>query len=332
MQKRKNGKLLGIKLTNDCNLHCYMCGQRRQRTKIKQHIDFEKICSVIDDLSERAKYEVYLWGGEPFLYKDIIRLIKYIKSKKMQITINTNGTYLEEYARELVDCNVNRIIVSIDGNREIHDEIRGVRGTYDKVIKGVQKINEIKNMRPFITANTVITKKNYQHITDIVNELHEQGFYYIELQLPIYISNEMGEKYQEVLRKLYGITADAWKGYQGDYSDIDVECFMEQLNNLPSYVRVVPSLNRDQLTQYFNHCNDCVVEKKSCRVPFEQVRIEANGDVVICPDFPDIVIGNILTQRIGEILCSERLRTFQQHVVQYGKIPICDKCVMYYES
>ncbi len=332
MQNSKNVKLLGIKVTNDCNLHCYMCGQRKQKGQIKQHIDFTKICSVIDELRKMSKYEVYLWGGEPFLYKDIIPLIKYIKSKKLQLTINTNGTYLEEYAQDLVDCNVNRIIVSIDGDKEIHDEIRGVHGTYDKVIRGVHKINGIKNMRPFITANTVITSKNYKHITKIVTELREQGFYYIELQLPIYISNAMGEKYQEVLEKLYGIKADTWKGYQGDYFNIDVDCFMEQLKGMPSYVRIVPTLSHNQLIQYFNHCDESVLEQKCCKVSFEQVRIEANGDVVICPDFPDVVIGNILIQSIGEILRSERLGSFQQYIEQHGKIPICDKCVMYYES
>ena len=329
----QNGiKLLGIKVTNECNLHCYMCGQRKLRNQEKQQIDFEKICNVIDELRGRSKYEVFLWGGEPFLYKEIIPLIQYIKSQKLQLTINTNGTYLEEYAQSLVDCNVNRVIVSIDGSRELHDEIRGVQGTYQKVMKGVHKINELKNVRPFVTANIVVTSRNYKYITEIVNELYQQGIHYIELQLPIYISNKMGERYQYILEKEFGIKAEKWKGYQGDYFDVDVDCLLRQLRRLPAYTRIVPALSESLIIQYFQGRNECVLEKGCCKVPFEQVRIEANGDVVICPDFPDVVIGNILIQDIDEILNSELLGTFKRYIRRYGKIPICDKCVMYYEA
>ncbi|MDE6233079.1 MAG: radical SAM protein [Lachnospiraceae bacterium] len=332
MENSEHVKLLGIKVTNQCNLHCYMCGQWRQKVNTVQHIDFERICGVIDELAKASKYEVYLWGGEPFLYKDIIPLIKYIKSKKLKITINTNGTYLEKYAQELVECNVNRIIVSIDGNKEVHDSIRGVNGTYEKVISGVHKINEIKNLRPFITANTVITSRNYKCISKIVEELYKEGFYYIELQLPIFISNSMGERYQKVIENLYGIKADSWKGYQGDYFNIDADSLIEQINSMPSYVRIVPTLDNDQIFKYFNNYDESILEKDKCNVPFEQVRIEANGDVVICPDFPDVPIGNILVQNIGDILHSKRKEAFCQYLKKYGKIPICDKCVMYYES
>ena len=73
-----------IKLTNACNLSCKMCGQPREghnegdakyapKEYFKQKVDVDIFKKVIDEV-KGIKPNIYLWGGEPLLYKEIFNL------------------------------------------------------------------------------------------------------------------------------------------------------------------------------------------------------------------------------------------------------------------
>ncbi len=65
--------------------------------------------------SRRRKPIISLFGGEPFLYPDILPLIREIKRRGLTCTVITNGGRLEALARELVEIGIDSIAVSIDG-------------------------------------------------------------------------------------------------------------------------------------------------------------------------------------------------------------------------
>ncbi|MCP4220878.1 MAG: hypothetical protein GY765_39990, partial [bacterium] len=68
------------------------------------------------------------------------------KEKEVDISmILTNGTMLNDgNLKSLIDCRPRHIGFSIDGEEEIHDEIRGIKGSYSKTISAIKFINEIK--------------------------------------------------------------------------------------------------------------------------------------------------------------------------------------------
>ena len=69
---------------------------------------------------------------------------------------------------------VNDIIVSLDGNEEIHNRIRNIPDAYQKLKEGVYNI---KKLAPDfkITARTVIHRLNFRHWPDIIDSAKEIG-------------------------------------------------------------------------------------------------------------------------------------------------------------
>ena len=83
---------------------------------------------------------ISLFGGEPFLYPDILPLIREVKARGLTCTVITNGGRLEPLARELVEAGIDSIAVSIDGPPDVHDRIRGRSDSFEKAAAGVRAV------------------------------------------------------------------------------------------------------------------------------------------------------------------------------------------------
>src|SRR5262249_28652110 len=129
---------LQLRVTNLCNLRCKMCGQwgdtgiyrahasgetsdgQAERERIRELIGLRRQLGLADyllllDEVQAHRPVISLFGGEPFLYPDIIPLIGEIKRRGLILTLITNGWLLETHARDLVEHGVDTIAVSIDG-------------------------------------------------------------------------------------------------------------------------------------------------------------------------------------------------------------------------
>jgi len=332
--------MIGVNLTYKCNLKCYMCGQvKMDITARNQEIDFDQLCRFITQAKPFGmRFGVYLWGGEPFLYKNIFPLIRFIKTKGLFVTINTNGTLLEKYAEEIVKNGVDRLIISIDGLNAQHDEIRGVEGTFDKIIKGVTAINAIKKIRPILSSNTVITQKNYTSLYEIAMFLKSIKINAIEFQFPIFFTEEMGINYEKRMQEDFSCQAKFWKGFLGEYHSLEINRLITEIQKvreaLPKHFKLVPNLKDDEIVAYFSRPDEDFVHKL-CSLPWSQVRIEPNGDLVICPDFPDYKIGSIFDPEqqdgVPRYLTDAPLKQFRESLEKKGLLPICIKCCQLYQ-
>lgn len=156
-------------VTNYCNLKCKMCNLWRNRDK--KMINFENFKSIIDDLSKSGCYYVSFAGGEPFLVKDIIKMIKYAKENIPYVHAVTNGSMIsEERAKELAETGIDEISLSIDGLERMHDKIRGVKGSFKRTVKA---INNLKKHNVDVVINTTIGLWNLDELDDVV-ELAEK--------------------------------------------------------------------------------------------------------------------------------------------------------------
>jgi len=88
-------------------------------------------------------FEISVIGGEPFYHKRILDILKYCEKREMAMNVVTNGTLLDEaIIGELSKINRLVVIVSLDGQKAIHDQIRG-EGIFEKVISKI-KDNSLK--------------------------------------------------------------------------------------------------------------------------------------------------------------------------------------------
>ena len=102
-----------VRITDYCNLRCHTCGQWRQGVsrlslkELKEHEVFD--ISLLRDLEAHGHTpSVYLWGGEPMLYKGSVEIIEEAARLGMPPSIATNGTGLYEHAETGTSPHVRR--------------------------------------------------------------------------------------------------------------------------------------------------------------------------------------------------------------------------------
>jgi radical SAM protein with 4Fe4S-binding SPASM domain len=114
--------------------------------KEKNPVDLEP--SVLKKLPGYLK-EVGFSGGEPFLRNDLPEIIEVVNQtcNFPKIAISTNGSLTDKIIDQMSKIkNIAKQIVmtiSIDGIGKIHDEIRGIPGTYDRAIDTIQKLKRM---------------------------------------------------------------------------------------------------------------------------------------------------------------------------------------------
>lgn len=336
-----NVKKIMIKITYDCNLRCYMCGQTRIRLSRSDQPRREplSITEWKDFFDRIGKFPflnpplIMIWGGEPFLYPKLIDLIKYIKTKGLNLYILTNGTLLEKYAEDLVANRVDAITISVDGPEEIHDKIRGVKGAYKRIMKGIKHINNLKkyiNQKPLLHIVYTINNLNYKYLENIAQKVYELGGISIDYDLPTFIDEKIGDAYANILKKYFKCKGESWIGFiNPSISNIDLPVLIDQIKRIREKYKdigqLLHNLSLGQIKRYFKDPYYAIT--KVCSVINSTVSIEPNGDVVSCPDFPDYVVGNIKNEsNYGKIWAGLRFRKFRDFFEKNGPLPICFKC------
>lgn len=122
-----------LNVTDRCNFRCIMCSQWRRDTK-KEELSSQEWKDIISQLKTAGINEINFTGGEPLLREDIYELIRHASSLRMTCGITTNGYLLDDdKLKDLIDCGLSIIAISLDGLGNEHDKIRGVEGAGRRV-------------------------------------------------------------------------------------------------------------------------------------------------------------------------------------------------------
>lgn len=176
MKKRLNSYAKGLKMyvdprlcrprsarliiTQNCMLRCKMC------TFWKEHSpepSLELIKYWIKELADFGITDVDIGGGEPFLRKDLVEIVKEVKRYGMECGVTTSGWLTDKVPFPPVD----RIEISVDGARpETHDKIRGLEGSWQKAINTIA-IARKHNCR-ITQLNFTLQPDNYEEVVDFV--------------------------------------------------------------------------------------------------------------------------------------------------------------------
>jgi len=331
-------RIIGLNLTYACNLNCKMCGQYG----IKGNYSWDKKLGELDfGLVEKLVLElhykplIYLWGGEPFLHSRILDIISLLKQNNLPVHINTNGTLLEEYAQELVRLKPDVITVSIDGPKEIHDKIRGKK-VFDKVVKGIKKINSLKKRRsaPLLKCFCTITPDNLNFIEKMPSLMKDFDIFYISFIHPMFTTSSIGKKYQKILKDKFNVDASSWKGFCTSVEGkIDPKILFEKISKIKRGklmpMRFSPDLSSEQIKIYYKTPKKFI--KRGCSQAWSRTDIMPNGDVVACSDFPDYVCGNIKNDSFKDIWYGKKYREFREFIIEVD-LPICSRCCNMFSS
>ncbi len=133
-----------VYLTGGCNLacqHCWITPTFQAHGGTGGHLDYDLFSMAIEEGLPLGLSNVKLTGGEPLLHPDFVRIVDFISEKKLDLTIETNGTLmtksLAHHFRE--NSTLSHISISLDGAKaSTHDSFRGVKGSFDKSVQGIR--------------------------------------------------------------------------------------------------------------------------------------------------------------------------------------------------
>ena len=144
----RNIKTLWFNTGTLCNIECKNCYiESSPKNDRLVYLTFEEVKSFIDEALDKnlGTNEIGFTGGEPFMNKDIMKMIDYSLNKKFKVLVLSNAMKpMLNRTNELIKLNHPNLIirVSIDHyQKEKHEEIRG-KNTYDVMLQGLKWLNE----------------------------------------------------------------------------------------------------------------------------------------------------------------------------------------------
>ncbi len=189
-------------ITYACNSKCRTCTYWQMSSRRKEDLSTKGVFRLLDEAYDFGMRGYYLFGGEPTVREDIGRVVDYAKGKGFLTTMNTNASLLAAKAESL--RNVDFIFVSLDYFNGYHDFIRGRRGSFDEVIKGIERIRKVGNTK--VVLVTTISALNFDAIkpmAKLAQDLHV-GISYNSVEPTVRSSFEEGRTLSPV--EDYGLT------------------------------------------------------------------------------------------------------------------------------
>lgn len=163
-----------------CNLSCKMCYVRKSMKEVRERGGLIEGGQWLEWAEEAGKLGLLfplLTGGEPFLHPDFQEIYSGMANRGMQVSINTNGTLIDERtAAWLGEMPPTRINITLYGASEAsYENLCGDGDAYRKVRNAVQWL---KKYRIPVKFNTSITAYNIQDLEALIR-------YADEMEIPI---------------------------------------------------------------------------------------------------------------------------------------------------
>lgn len=182
-------KALCLHVAHTCNLNCEYCfaGQGKYHGEDalmsfevgKQALDF-----LVKNSGTRKNLEVDFFGGEPLVNFDVVKqLVAYARSiekekgKHFRFTLTTNGVLLDDDVIDFLNKEMNNVVLSLDGRKEVNDAKRkrlDGQGSYDIIVPKFQNFVKKRGDKEYYMRGT-FTRNNLDFTNDIFHML-DLGF------------------------------------------------------------------------------------------------------------------------------------------------------------
>jgi len=254
--------------------------------------------TIVDKLADADVMILSFSGGEPLLRNDIEELARYARDKGLIVALSTNGTLItRSRARRLVES-FHSISISLDGLSDVHDRIRGKKGTYDKAIQGLKHLTTT-NSGCQVGVNLVLNKLNFQELHEVFETVKSTGANFFSIQQLLGSSSLMIPKdtIKRLTEQILGMKMNHWKY-------ILQSCYF--IGHIPDYVTgTLPKL---------------------CDAGRLYLVINNEGKLFLCPGLPrteETYIGSLLQHSLVDLLKSDKLKRVKDAIV-----PKCPPCLM----
>jgi len=325
---------LAYEPTIRCNLKCKMCYQGQTRALRREELSTADSFKIFEKLKDKVK-TIKLIGGEPTVRDDIFEIISYWDKAGKKIILHSNFTLLDDKKIEILKNfkGVKDALTSIDGPKEIHDAVRGVQGSFDKMKKAIASMKEKMPDASITVFAMMLISDNLRALKDLIDIAKEIGIGTINVLFEQVYSAEDKEKAQKIFKSIFGWNESEYRLNtqirnpvfpQG----IDAQKIKQELAEIRLYgmekgcfVNFVPFNYYKNLDKYLG----LKKTKTFClKLLSPELRVNQTGDVIWC-DVIEKSFGNLLDKTPDEIWLSPEYQKFREYLFK-NSLPICNRC------
>ena len=182
-QRKTVVKALCLHIAHDCNLACKYCFAEEgeyhgRRALVSYEVGKKALVFLIASSGNRRNLEVDFFGGEPLMNWQVVKdLVAYgrqqekLHDKHFRFTVTTNGVLLNDEIQEFINQEMDNVVLSLDGRREVNDAMRPFRngkGSYDLIVPKFQKLADSRNQERYYVRGT-FTRNNLDFSNDVLH-------------------------------------------------------------------------------------------------------------------------------------------------------------------
>ena len=285
-------------LTLRCNSKCIHCGSDAGEGRFDE-LNNEEALNLVRELKSCGYKGIALMGGEPLLRSDWFEIAQEIKNNKLELSIVTNGLKVQEDINKIKSLNTDCVSISLDaGTEKVHDYLRGISGSFNKVIEALNILEDAAIPTSIITSISKVNLKELDKIKKII--IDRNIAWQIQVSTPIgrFPRKLMIDRTEFYNLAMYIANTVKKYGYKR-VPLIGAHC-------LGHFSRFIPNLG---LSPWIG-----------CQAGKTILGIQSNGNIKGCLTLPDSFIeGNVRKENLSIIL--KRLRTNVYEPSGY-----CQKC------
>lgn len=265
-----------------CNLKCSHCGSSAGKAR-PDELTTDEALNLVEDLAKLKTQDVCLMGGEPLIRRDWHIIAKKVKDLGMRLMIISNGYNINrDIISKLVDLQPHSVSTSLDGGiAETHDKIRGVKGSFDKVIDYIESSKGADLPTTVLTTVSKLNLKELPMIRDFL--LNKSIAWQIQIATPAgRFPRELALSKEEYYSVALFIASMQEKYKKGELPLIGAHCLGYYSSHFP--------------------CLGLYPVWTGCQAGITVISIKSNGDIIGCLSEPNSrVEGNIRERSVIDI-------------------------------
>lgn len=162
-------KALCLHVAHTCNLNCEYCFAAQgkyhgERALMSFEVGKRALDFLVENSGTRHNLEVDFFGGEPLMNFDVVKkLVEYARSienekgKHFRFTLTTNGMLIDDDVIDFANREMDNVVLSLDGRREVNDRFRktaGGQGSFDVIVPKFQKFVKARGDKSYYMRGT----------------------------------------------------------------------------------------------------------------------------------------------------------------------------------
>jgi len=312
-----------------CNLRCKMClfyGAGGIVPVFKDEMNFSQIKKIFGKIKKSYGLflpRIHLTGGEPLIHRHFSDIVAYLGKLGFNYSLTSNFTFLnDKIISTFVKTPPLDLRISLDGPAEIHDKIRGVNGTFDKVMKNIRRIKRAKVSVP-IRFNCTICNENIDHLDKMIDIARANGAD-LNFQHLMFLDEKRIKQHYTFCAKMfkckpYPIGCPS-KLNGGQVNRIIAK--IRKIKRIDPDITFLPDLKITEIKDYYLDL-DRYVHSPYCSSVWSEARIAPNGQIYPCFDY---YFGNLKFSSFNDIWNGKKARRFRKLLKKRKLFPSCVRC------